>query len=98
MRLELVAFLVAIISICTGKIRHFPRKEERPVQSGDKVATELGEVRSVAMLKVSKMLDKLVLSSRYNNELRPDGKPSHSKTRTISYDAMTNYIKEFHFY
>ena len=36
----------------------------------------VGGVRTVAMLKVSKMLDKLVLSSNYNNELRPDGKHS----------------------
>ena len=49
MRLEVVttALLVAIISICMGKIRHFPRKEERPADSGYKVATELGMVSSV---------------------------------------------------
>ena len=47
------------------------------------------------MLKVSKMLDKLVFSSRYNNELRPDGKNLHisheinNLFRTISEYLMT---------
>lgn len=42
------ALLLASLPNSRGKIRHFPRQEERPVGSGDNVATALGKV-SIAL-------------------------------------------------
>ena len=53
----------------------------------------VGGVRTVAMLKVSKMLDKLVLSSHYNNELRPDG--NHSNLYYIISFILTRVLTRF---
>ena len=41
------ALLVAILPNCKGKIRHFPRKEERPAGSSEKADTALGKVSAV---------------------------------------------------
>ena len=59
-----VPILVLLSKKATGKIRHL-QSDVRKIDNNT-----LG---SVKMLKVSRMLDKLITSSNYNNELKPEG-------------------------